>query len=77
LSAAAAAAAAAAAVLNDILTLKVSKFQNEFMNSSFLLKYEQKIVRISALCSKAHYRAEILTIFRLYFGRNNGFINSF
>ena len=29
--------------------LKVSKFQNEFMNSSFLPKYEPKIVRISAL----------------------------
>jgi hypothetical protein len=31
--------------------LKVSFFQNEFMKSSFLAKYEQKIVRISALCS--------------------------
>ena len=30
-------------------TLKVSKFQNEVMKSSFLPKYEQKIVRISAL----------------------------
>ena len=39
--------------------LKVSQFQNEFMKSSFLPKYERKIVRISALCSKA----EILTIF--------------
>ena len=29
--------------------LKVSKFQNEFMKSSFLPKYERKIVRISAL----------------------------
>ena len=29
--------------------LKVSKFQNEFMKSSFLPKYEPKIVRISAL----------------------------
>ena len=29
--------------------LKVSKLQNEFMKSSFLPKYEQKIVRISAL----------------------------
>ena len=29
--------------------LKVSKFQNEFMKSSFLPKYEPNIVRISAL----------------------------
>ena len=29
--------------------LKVRQFQNEFMKSSFLPKYEQKIVRISAL----------------------------
>ena len=27
----------------------VSKFQNEFMKSSFLPKYEPKIVRISAM----------------------------
>ena len=57
--------------------LKVSQFQNEFMKSSFLPKYERKITRISALCSEAHYRAEILTIFCSYFGRNNDFINSF
>ena len=30
-------------------TLKVSKFQNEFVKPSFLPKYEQKIVKISAL----------------------------
>ena len=29
--------------------IKVSKFKNEFMKSSFLPKYEPKIVRISAL----------------------------
>ena len=29
--------------------LKVIKFQNEFMKSSFLPKYERQIVRISAL----------------------------
>ena len=29
--------------------LKVSKFQNEFMKSSFLPKYEPNFVRISAL----------------------------
>ena len=43
--------------------LKVSKFQNEFMKSSF--------------CSVAQYRAEILTIFGSYFGRNDDFINLF
>ena len=48
---------------------KVSKFQNEFMKSSFLPKYEPKIV--------PHYRAEILTIFGSYSGRNEDFINSF
>ena len=32
--------------------LKVRQFQNEFMKSSFLPKYKQKIVRISALCSE-------------------------
>ena len=31
------------------LLLKVSYFQNEFMKSSFLPKYEQNIVKISAL----------------------------
>ena len=31
------------------LVVKVSKFQNEFMKSLFLPKYEQKIVRISTL----------------------------
>ena len=42
------------------------------MKSSFLPTYEQKIVRISAL---SVVRAEILTIFCPYFGRN--LINSF
>ena len=32
--------------------LKVSKFQNEFMKSPFLPKYEQKIVKISALTTQ-------------------------
>ena len=31
------------------LRLKVSKFQNEYMKSLFLPKYERKIVKISAL----------------------------
>ena len=31
------------------VSIKVSKFQNEFMKSSFLPKYERNIVRISAL----------------------------
>ena len=61
---------------NDLLminlsfgVLKVSKFQNEFMEPWLLPKYEPKIA--------PHYRAEILTIFGSYFGRNNDFINSF
>ena len=43
--------------------IKVSKFQNEFMKSSLL--------------PKAQYRAEILTIFGSYFGRNDDFVDSF
>ena len=35
--------------VRSIALLKVSKFQNEFMKSSFLPKYERKI---SALCSE-------------------------
>ena len=34
------------------IILKVSKFQNEFLKSSFLPKYERKNVRISALCGE-------------------------
>ena len=60
------------------LVIKVSEFQNEFMKSSFLPKYEPNIVRISALhCTVPRYRAEILTTFCSYLGRNNDFINSF
>ena len=32
-----------------LVVLKVRQFQNEFMKSSFLSRYEQKIVRISTL----------------------------
>ena len=56
--------------------IKVSTFQNEFMKLSFLPKYEPNIVRIAALYVP-HHRAEILTIFGSYFGRNDDFINSF
>ena len=46
--------------------LKVSKFQNEVMKSSFLPKYEPKIVRIPAQpCSVSQFKADILTIFGL------------
>ena len=38
-------------MVNDF-QLKVRQFQKEFMKLSFLPKYEQKIVRISALCSE-------------------------
>ena len=57
--------------------LKVSKCQNEFMKSTFLPKYEANIVRISTLYCATLNRAEILTIFLSYFGRNDDFINSF
>ena len=62
-------------VLNNSLPfeLKVNKFQNEFMKSSFLPKYEQKIVRTSALTSQGRNPDN----FCYYFGRNDEFINSF
>ena len=43
-------------IKQKVLFLKVIKFQNEFMKSSFLPKYERKIVRISAL-HITHYMA--------------------
>ena len=57
--------------------LKVTKFQNEFMKSSFLPKCEQNNVRIYALYCATLYRVEVLTIFCSYFGKNDDFINSF
>jgi hypothetical protein len=39
----------ALSLLGESTFIKVSKFQNEFVKSSFLPKYERKIVRISAL----------------------------
>ena len=48
--------------------LKIRQFQNEFMQSSFLPKYEEKIVKISAFTTQS--------IFSLYFGRNDDFKNS-
>ena len=56
-----------------MVPIKVSKFQNEFMKSSFLPKYESKIVRISALTVQSRNPYNISS----YFGRNNDFINSF
>ena len=38
-----------------VMALEVSKFQNEFMKSSFLPKYEPNIVRISALYHSERY----------------------
>ena len=43
------------------------------MKSSFCPKYERNIARISAQA----FRAEILAIFRSYFGQNDGFIKLF
>ena len=60
-----------AAIHVDII-LKVSQFQNELMMPSFLPKYEQKIVMISALCSEGRN----LDSFYAYFGRNEDFIHS-
>ena len=54
--------------------LKVSQFQNEFMNWLFLAKYEQKIVKISAFTTQGRNPNNF---FCSYFGRNDYFINSF
>ena len=43
--------------------LKVRKFQNEFIKSSFLPTYEHKIVRISALCSEGRNLDNFLFVF--------------
>ena len=43
--------------------LKVSKFQNEFMKSSFLLNYDPNIVRIHELPT--------LSLRSLYYGNDN------
>ena len=64
------------ALMLDIIklrALKVSKSQNKFMKSPFLPKNERNIARISAL----NVRAEILAIFRSFFGKNDDFIISF
>ena len=56
-------------MLNKVSLLKVSKSQNTFMKPSFFPKNERNIARISAL----NVRAEILAIFRSFFGKNDGF----
>ena len=56
------------------MLLKVSKFQNEFMKSSFVPKYDPNIVRIFA--QYVLYRSEILKKIYPYFGRNDDFKNS-
>ena len=53
--------------------LKVSKFQNEFMKSSFFPKYEQKIVRIFALTTQGRNPDN----FSFIFWENNDFKNQF
>ena len=45
-------------------SVKVSQFQNELMNSSFLPKNERKIARISAI----FHKAEILAIIVHFLG---------
>ena len=65
-------------IKNAIIYLNVSKFQNEFMKSSFLPKYEPNIVRISArYCTTLLTWQKPNTIFGSYFWRNYDFINSF
>ena len=54
---------------------KVSKFQNEFMKSSFLPKYEPK--NCKDFCSVSHYVHYRAAILGSYFGRKDDFINSF
>ena len=48
--------------------VKVRKFQNGFMKSSFMPKYEPKIIRISSLQYDTVQGSS-------YSGRNNDFIN--
>ena len=45
------------------IDIKVSIFQNEFMKSSFLPKYEQKIVKISALTTQGRNPDNFLFVF--------------
>ena len=55
-----------------------SKFQNEFMKSSFLPKYLPKIVKdFCPVVWHSTGQKSIVTIFGSYFGRNDDFINSF
>ena len=55
------------------IELKVRQFQNEFMKSSVLPKYVQKIVEISALTTQGRNPDN----FSSYFGRNDDFTNLF
>ena len=64
-------------ILTFSSTLKVINFQNEFTKSSFLTKYEQNIVSISALYYATLQGRNPYTVFGSYFGRNDDFINSF
>ena len=43
--------------------IKVRQFQNEFKKSSFLPKYEQKIVKISALTTQGRNPDNFLFVF--------------
>ena len=49
---------------NIFQVLKIRQFLNEFLMSSFLPKYEQKIVRISALYSEGRNLDNFLFVFR-------------
>ena len=60
---------------NQTILLKVRLSQNGFMKSSIFQKMNQKIWRISALCTVKTLRAEILQIFRVIFWKIDDLIN--
>ena len=65
---------------HSLLCIKVSKFQNEFVNlwsHRFSKNTNKKLSGFLPCVVCTIVRAEILTIFCSYFGRNDGFTNSF
>ena len=51
------------AIVSLLVMLKVRQCQNEFMKSSFLQKYEQIIVKISALTTQVRNPENFLFVF--------------
>ena len=56
---------------------KKGHFRMNLWGQCFSQNTNKKLSGFLPYCSEAHSRAEILIIFRSYFGRNNDFINSF